>query len=122
MSTLKTSNIQDTSGGNNSTPEEINQGRAKAWVCSTSAGSVLDSYGIASVTEVGNGNEDFTIAFTTAFSDSNYTAVSNCNTTDGLGGQSFVDTKAAGSCRVNVRATNGTSNTNTGFACVFFGD
>ena len=32
MSTLKTANIQDTSGNNNSTPEEINQGRAKAWV------------------------------------------------------------------------------------------
>ena len=32
MSTLKTSNIQDTSGNNNSTPEQISQGRAKAWV------------------------------------------------------------------------------------------
>ena len=30
MSTLKTSNIQDTSGNNNSTPEEISQGRAKS--------------------------------------------------------------------------------------------
>ena len=32
MSTLKVTTIQDTSGGNASTSEQIAQGRAKAWV------------------------------------------------------------------------------------------
>ena len=121
MSTLKTANIQDTSGNNNSTPEEINKGRAKAWVVSTNTGSVLDSFNVASVTEDGGGNEDYTVNFTTAFSSANYAAVADCNATNDFGGQAFVDNKTTSSCIVNVRTTNGSNNTVTGFACVCFG-
>jgi hypothetical protein len=73
MSTLKTSNIQDTSGNNNSTPEEINQGRAKAWVNfdgSAGAVSVRGSFNVSSITE--NATGDYTINFTTAMSNANY--------------------------------------------------
>ena len=75
MSTLKTSNIQDTSGNNNSTPEEINQGRAKAWVNFNGSGTlaVRDSFNVTSVTDVATGK--YTINFTTSFADANYCPV-----------------------------------------------
>ena len=65
MSTLKTSNIQDTSGNNNSTPEEINEGRAKAWLNFNGAAVLLQSeihFNISSLTD--NGTGDYTITFT----------------------------------------------------------
>ena len=73
MSTLKTSNIQDTSGNNNSTPEEINQGRAKAWVNFDGTGpsaSIRDSFNVGSVTD--NAIGDYTITLTNALGNSNY--------------------------------------------------
>ena len=75
MSTLKTSNIQDTSGSNNSTPEEISQGRAKAWVNFNGAGTlaVRDSYNVTSVTD--NATGKYTINFTTSFPNANYCPV-----------------------------------------------
>ena len=122
MSTLKVNNIQTASGGSNSTPEQIQQGRAKAWVVSDSAGNDLDSFGISSVTEVGNGNEDYTVAFSSAFSNTNYAVCANTNNTNDVGGQVFIDTKLAGSFKANVRSTAGGNKTNSGFACVIFGD
>ena len=78
MSTLKTSNIQDTSGNNNSTPEEINQGRAKAWVNFDGIGTVAirDSLNVSSITDNGTGN--YTIAFTTAMANTNYCVLTTC--------------------------------------------
>ena len=78
MSTLKTSNIQDTSGNNNSTPEQINQGRAKAWVSfdggtgTTGQNDVtmLDSFNVSSVTDDGTGT--YTVNFTANMSNANY--------------------------------------------------
>ena len=64
MSTLKTSNIQDTSGSNNSTPEEINQGRAKAWVNFNGEGSISirDNFNVSSITD--NATGEYTLNFT----------------------------------------------------------
>ena len=75
MSTLKTANIQDTSGGNNSTPEEIYSGRAKAWVNFNGTGTVAIrvSFNVSSITD--NGTGDYTVNFTTALADTNYAAV-----------------------------------------------
>ena len=75
MSTLKTSNIQDTSGNNNSTPEEINQGRAKAWVNFNGTGTVAirDSFNVSSITDTGTGA--YTVNFSTAMANANYVAV-----------------------------------------------
>ena len=66
MSTLKTSNIQDTSGSNNSTPEEINQGRAKAWVNFNGEGSISirDNFNVSSITD--NATGEYTLNFTNA--------------------------------------------------------
>jgi len=75
MSTLKTSNIQDTSGNNNSTPEEINQGRAKAWVNFNGTGTVAirDDFNVTSITDNGTGN--YTVSYTNAMPNANYAAV-----------------------------------------------
>lgn len=75
MSTLKTSNIQDTSGNNNSTPEEISQGRAKAWITFNGTGTVAnrDKFNIATITD--NGTGDYTLTFTNNMSSSDYVVV-----------------------------------------------
>ena len=74
MSTLKTSNIQDTSGSNNSTPEEIGKGRAKAWInfdgTLSTIGTGRESYNISNVTDNATGN--YTINFTNAMSSANF--------------------------------------------------
>ena len=69
--------IKDTSGNNSSTPEQINQGRAKAWIVfdggSSSIGTGDDSFNVSGVTD--NGTGDYTITFSTAMSSANYAVV-----------------------------------------------
>ena len=65
MSTLKVNTIQDTGGSNSSTPEQIQQGRAKAWVhfdgtfgtspFTVGNGGIFDSFNVSSVTDNGEG-------------------------------------------------------------------
>ena len=74
MSTLKVATIQDTSGNNSSTPEQVFQGRAKAWVNFNGSGtvSIRDSFNVSSVTD--NNQGDFSVNFTTAMANANYAA------------------------------------------------
>ena len=128
MSTLKTSNIQDTSGSNNSTPEEINQGRAKAWInfdgTSASIGTGRDSYNVTSVTD--NGTGDYSINFTNNMSNTNYAfagngSLENANAADAriVTGQ----TRATSNLRINTTYANGSGGYDTpGINVVVFGD
>ena len=72
MSTLKTSNIQDTSGNNNSTPEEIGKGRAKAWINfnGENTPTARESYNVSSITDNATGN--YTLNFTNAMSSADF--------------------------------------------------
>tara|TARA_S200000501_G_scaffold376243_1_gene430596 strand:- start:1274 stop:1693 length:420 start_codon:yes stop_codon:yes gene_type:complete len=80
MSTLKVQTIQDTSGGNSSTAEQIGQGRAKAWVnfdgtfgtspFTTANGGIRSAFNVSSVTD--NGTGDYTVTFSSAMSNANY--------------------------------------------------
>ena len=72
MSTLKVNTIQNTSGGSSSTPEQIQQGRAKAWINFNGSGtvSIRDSFNVSTLTD--NGTGDYTISFTTAMANTNY--------------------------------------------------
>lgn len=72
MSTLKVNNLQNASGGSNSTPEEIQQGRAKAWVNfnGTSTLTIRDDFNVSSITDHGTG--DYTVNFSNAISNSNH--------------------------------------------------
>ena len=80
MSTIKVNNLQSSSGGSNSTPEEILQGRAKAWVNFNGTGTVAirSDYNISSITDHGTG--EYTMNFSTAFANTNY---SECLATSG---------------------------------------
>ncbi len=81
MSTLKVNNLQDINGANNSTPEQVAQGRAKAWVNFDGAGTltssdqtgVRDSFNISSVIDVAAGV--YTVNIDTDMSDTNYVVV-----------------------------------------------
>ena len=72
MSTLKVATIQDTSGNNSSTPSQVAQGRAKAWVNFNGKGTIAinDDFNISSISDHGTGR--YTVNFTTAMSNANY--------------------------------------------------
>jgi len=72
MSTLRCTNLQDTSGGNSLTTAQIYNGAAKAWVNFNGTGTVAirASYNVSSITD--NGVGDYTVNFTTAMADANY--------------------------------------------------
>ena len=83
MSTLKVNTIQNTSAAHSSTPEEIAQGRAKAWVnfdgtfgsspFTEANGGIRNSFNVSSVTD--NSSGDYTINFTNDMQNVNYSAV-----------------------------------------------
>tara|TARA_B100001093_G_C26560473_1_gene898433 strand:- start:332 stop:703 length:372 start_codon:yes stop_codon:yes gene_type:complete len=80
MSTLKVNNLQTASGGSNSTPEQIEQGRCKCWInFDGGAASIRDSFNVSSLAD--NGTGQYTVNFSTALSSSNYSV-----TTAGGGG------------------------------------
>jgi len=72
MSTLRCTNLQDTSGGNSLTTAQIYNGAAKAWVNfnGTSTVSIRAQFNVSSITD--NGTGDYTVNFTSALSDANY--------------------------------------------------
>jgi len=74
MSTLRCTNLQDTSGGNSLTTAQIYNGAAKAWVNFNGTGTVAirASYNVSSITD--NGVGDYTVNFTSALADANYVA------------------------------------------------
>ena len=75
MSTLKVNTIQTVAGGSSSTPQQIEQGRAKVWInFDMNAGSITDSFGVSSITDDGTGL--FTITYSSAFSNTNYCILS----------------------------------------------
>lgn len=96
MSTLRCTNLQDTSGGNSLTTAQIYNGAAKAWVNFNGTGTVAirAQFNVSSITD--NGVGDYTINFSTAFSDTNYSIAGN----GGLTGETFgciLQSNAAGS-------------------------
>ena len=72
MSTLKVNNLQDINGANNSTPEQVAQGRAKAWVDFNGTGTlaIRDSFNVSSITDNGTGN--YTVNFSSTFPNAHY--------------------------------------------------
>lgn len=81
MSTLRCTNLQDTSGGNSLTTAQIYNGAAKAWVNfnGTSTVAIRAQFNVSSITD--NGTGDYTVNFSTALADTNYTVC--CTQADG---------------------------------------
>ena len=112
MSTLKTSNIQDTSGNNNSTPEEISQGRAKAWIkYDGTTNTINGNFNVSALTDVAIGVH--VISFSTAMPNANYCVVTDCkspqanaNQVTNLGGSGEQSPSTAGFTIVAMGSTN----------------
>ena len=127
MSTIKVNNLQNASGGSNSTPEEIKQGRAKAWVNFNGGrnGSfgIRDDFNVSSVTDLGTG--DFDINFTTAMANTNYAFVGHANYERSSGnGRMFLSARTRTTSKVFVEALGdgGTSYDSEDNDCAIFGD
>jgi|TARA_Y100000033_G_scaffold41419_1_gene41867 hypothetical protein len=75
MSTLKVATIQDTSGNNSSTPEQVAEGRAKAWANfnGNNTPAFRDDFNFSSITD--NGVGYYSLNFTSNMSDANYCVV-----------------------------------------------
>ena len=112
MSTLKVNTIQDTSGGNSSTPSGIAQGRAKFWVTFQGTGtvSIEDDFNVDSVTDVGTG--DYRVNFGSSFSNNVY-AVFGANTVFSNGREGF---------RVRPDGGMATNQTTSNVRCQFTAD
>ena len=129
MSTLKVDTIQNTSDAHSSTPEQIAQGRAKAWVEfeGTGSHSIIGSYNVSSVSNPSNGN--YTVNFSNNFANTNYAAFATSGAAvdtydDGLDGAdnvAIVCNKAVGNVKVGTGdLDNGDADDQTRVAVVIF--
>jgi hypothetical protein len=133
MSTLKVNTIQDASGGNASTSEQLQQGRAKAWVNfdgtddSSSTDPRNNSFNVSGVTD--NATGIYTITFATNMSNVNY-VVNISKRLSETGGATSTDDVLAGlvntpqlAASVRVYAREGSTNTDCkGIHVAVFGD
>ena len=89
MSTLKVNTIQDTSGGNASTSEQLNQGRAKAWVNFNQQGTqaIRDSFNVSSITDLETGRTQ--VNFSNTLSNSDYAVLCSGSRDDPEGSRCF---------------------------------
>ena len=126
MSTLKVNTIQNTSAAHSSTPEQIAQGRAKAWVNFNGTGTlaIRDSFNVSSVTD--NATGQYTTNFSTSFSNTNYAAVYTISVTNSTSthGYPYLSTFNTGSNKISVFSdSNSGAQVDKFFVCgVFFGD
>ena len=111
MSTLRVTNVQDTAGANSLTTAQIYNGAAKSWVNFNGSGTVAirASFNVSSITD--NGTGDYTVNFTTAMTDANYsvtvmTSRGNTNFDEGAG-RNWNTPAATGSCRIWAGTTHG---------------
>ena len=83
MSTLKVTTLQDTSGSNSSTTQELEQGICKVLMNMNGepAESIRDSFNVSSFTD--NGTGDFVVNFATAMANANYVVAVNTSRNNG---------------------------------------
>ena len=76
---------------------------AKAWVNfngTTSPGTIRSSFNVSSVTKNGTGN--YTVNFTTAMNDVNYTTVGTCNNFSTILGAPYVSSQTINSIQIST--------------------
>ena len=107
MSTLRCTNLQDTSGGNSLTTAQIYNGAAKAWVNFNGTGTVAirASFNVSSITDIGTGQ--YTVNFTTAMVDANYSVgLSGQDTSIGQQDTDAMAIRSGGMATGSVSVTN----------------
>ena len=125
MSTLKVNTIQNTSAAHGSTPEQIAQGRAKAWVNFNGTGTVAirDNFNVSSITDSGTGV--YTANFTTAMANANYASVVSTGYNDKgrYGIMIDSDDKATSGCKMfGFQTSTGSSLDSEEVSLAVFGD
>jgi|8_EtaG_2_1085327.scaffolds.fasta_scaffold17956_3 hypothetical protein len=125
MSTLKVATIQDTSGNNSSTPAQVAEGRAKAWINFNGIGTVAirDDFNFSSVTD--NGTGLYTVNFTSALANANYAVVTGGNREDPEDSRCFppnIDQISTSSFRLATHNDGFTSVDWVLVTCAVFGD
>ena len=108
MSTLRVSTIQDTAGSNSSTPAAIANGIAKVWInfnASSGTPSIRASYNVSSITD--NGVGKFTLNFTNALADTNYSVVGTTGNTGSTSYTSFCGTSMSSTSSYDNKSTSG---------------
>ena len=125
MSTLKVNTIQNTSGGSSSTPEQIEQGRAKAWVNFNGTGTVAirDNFNVSSITDGGTGV--YTANFTSALANANYASVVSTGYNDKgrYGIMIDSDDKTTSACKIfGFQTSTGSSLDSEEVSLAVFGD
>jgi len=100
MSTLKVNNIKDASGGTSNLSID---GAAKAWVNFNGTGTVAirSSFNVSSITDIGTGQ--YTINYTNAFANINYSVV---GTADGTYNGSIVSIGHTDSDNEGIQTSN----------------
>ena len=103
MSTLKVTNIQDTSGGNSSTSAEIYSGRAKAWVNFNGTGTVAirASFNVTSITD--NGTGIYTVNFSSSLGNTNYAVAGAAGEDQDNGGNRMLGIRLVSATSCGVR-------------------
>jgi hypothetical protein len=111
MSTLKVNAIIDAAGGNTATINTYTPpAPVRAWVNFNGTGTVAirASYNVTSITD--NGTGDYTVNFTTAMSDANYSVVAGSSfTANGVRGSVWAEPFAVNSSSARILATTATN-------------
>ena len=113
MSTLKVNNLQDINGANNSTPEQVAQGRAKAWVDFNGQGTlaIRDSFNVSSITDNGTGNYDVT--FSISFPNADYCFLGSAGNGHNFPGHCTMRTKNNNNINIRTSGLNVSGGTHT---------
>lgn len=95
MSTLRLTTISNQSGSSSVPSDTVINGSAKAWVNFNGTGvvAIRASFNVSSITD--NGTGDYTVNFTNAMPDANYSVVGAAQFATSGGNQSFVAVKSA---------------------------
>jgi hypothetical protein len=125
MSTLRVNTLQNAAG----TGQPAMSGAAKAWVNFNGTGTVAirASFNVTSITD--NGTGDYTVNFTEAFADANYSVVSQVSNTDaGTGLMVTINSNGVGPTYTTAPTTTATrmlsfaratgANTDAPYVCV----
>lgn len=113
MSEIRVTTLKDTSGGNSSTTADIFSGRAKAWVNfnGSSTVAIRAQFNVNTITD--NGTGDYTVNFSSALADANYSVVASHEevnaTAYGWAGPTSTGL-ATSSCRINTPNAGGNGN------------
>lgn len=119
MSTIKTNTLQNVAGSKSVPVDTVVDGSAKAWVNFNGTGTVAvrASFNVSSITD--NGTGDYTVNFTTAMPDANYSAP----TTPFAAGASTTSVEGVSQAASGLRFRTYSAGSQTDFAnvhCSFF--